>query len=457
MKSLKFLTLVFFCNIIILNSNAQNFSSLNVGKNAGVNGLFTNPASIANSNYKWDVNLIGASGSVAFGYNDGLDSVTKRGIKGDKVASYLQNNIKINGLLNVDVYGPSAMLSINNKSSIAISNRYRVLASAKDVGGLFTQNKSDSLVSLKGLPIQKANFNEWKEIGITYATTIARNEKQIITAGITTKYITGASNNYFRASNLSGTAFIGEKEYISNASGRLEIGNSVDENEKSKGRGFGTDIGFVYEKLNTSNDKQVASTPYKYRLGISILDIGFVNYIADNKTFADYTIHIPAGEKFETKVLDDKTLLEAKAYLDAKPAYFTNNNPKQKKYTVSLPTTAVINFDYAVTNKLFVDLSTQISMIDKDNLYSTYIPNSISIVTRYENKLGAVFLPVSYNELSKFNVGIGAKIGAFYFGSNSIFTSVIGKFKQVDFQAGVRFGIKTNGICNKIKSLGTKE
>jgi hypothetical protein len=55
MKNFKFLTLVFFCNIIILNSNAQNFSSLNVGKNAGVNGLFTNPASIANSNYKWDV------------------------------------------------------------------------------------------------------------------------------------------------------------------------------------------------------------------------------------------------------------------------------------------------------------------------------------------------------------------------------------------------------------------
>ncbi len=452
-SNLKILMLIFLSNIIVLSSKAQNFGSLNVGRNAGISGLFINPASIANSNYRWDVNIVGGSGSMALGFNNDIDSVLKKGIKGNNITTSLNNNIKINGLFNVDIYGPSAMFSITNNSSVAVSVRHRVLATAKDLGGLFSQKIADSLVSLIGLPVQKANINEWKEIGITYATTVSKSEDHIITAGITTKYITGASNNYFRATDFSGTAFSGEKEYITNTKGRLEIGASVDENEKPNGKGFGTDVGFVYEKLNNSSNKEATSTPYKYRLGISILDLGFVNYVADNKSFADYTVHIPAGEKFETKELDDKTLLETKAYLDTKPTYFTNNNPKQKKYAASLPTTAQINFDYAITNNLFVDLATQISMVDKDNLHSAYIPNSISITPRFENKLGAIFLPVSYNELSKLNVGIGAKIGVFYIGSNSILNTVAGKFKQIDFHAGVRFGVKTKHITNHFVDL----
>jgi hypothetical protein len=49
---------------ISLNLFSQNFPGSRSGNYTGVNGVFNNPASIADNKYRWDVNLFSLNGNV---------------------------------------------------------------------------------------------------------------------------------------------------------------------------------------------------------------------------------------------------------------------------------------------------------------------------------------------------------------------------------------------------------
>jgi Family of unknown function (DUF5723) len=436
------ITLLLVIATLVKDASAQGFAGFRTGKNAGVNGVFFNPASIARSNYKWDVNLGSIDATFLFDAATGLDTVFKKSGKDELFQDYVKSSFKINGAINLDVYGPSMMMAIDENSSIAITSRFRAMANATDVGGFAKMNENEGLYTFIGEKKQKGNINMWKEIGATFATTLSKTDKYIVTSGISAKYLTGGANKYMSLDNFSGTANVTGEPYLTNTYGRVALGSSVDDFEKGTAKGFGTDIGFVAERLNDEVKGKVFKTPYKYRLGVSILDIGAIKYHTNNESYGDYNIHIAPNEKLILAELDNKTGTELKNYLDNKTGYFTNNNPQQRSYTVSLPTSALVNFDWAINHNFFVDMSTQISLIDKDNLYSAYQTNYVAVTPRYEGRIFSLYLPMAYNEVSKLTAGVGVKFGPLFIGSNSFFTSMADNFNQVDIQLGLRLGLK---------------
>ncbi len=444
---MKQITLIKLAMLVLMTSlmlelNAQGFAGFKTGKNAGVNGVVYNPASIARSNYKWDVNLLSVDAGVLFDAVTGLDTIFSGSGKGELFQDYVKNSFKINGAMNFDVMGPSGMMAIDENSSIAVTSRFRAMANITDAGGFAKMRENEGNYTFTGEPQQKGNINMWKEIGVSFATTVAKTEKYIITSGISAKYLTGGGNQYISIDNFSGTANTSADPYLTNTYGRIAIGSSVDEFEKGTAKGLGTDMGFVIERRNDEVKGQVFKTPYKFRLGVSILDIGAIKYHTNNESYGDYNIHIAPNEKLNVAELDNKTGTELKNYLDSKTAFFTNNNPSQRSYTVSLPTSALVNFDWAVNRNFFVDVTTQVSLIGKDNLYSAHQTNYVAVTPRYEGRIFSVYLPVAYNEVSKLTAGVGVKLGPVFIGSNSFFTSMADNFNQADIQVGLRLGLK---------------
>jgi hypothetical protein len=427
---------------LMLEMNAQGFAGFRTGKNAGVNGVFFNPASIARSNYKWDANLVSIDAGLLFDAVTGIDTIFKKGGKGDVFQDYIKNSFKINAAMNVDVYGLSAMMAIDENSSIAVTSRFRAMANFNDIGGFGKMNENDGVYTFIGEQQQKGSINMWKEVGVSFATTVAKTEKFMMTAGISAKYLTGGANQYGSIDNFSGTANISGEPYLTNTYGRVALGCSVGEFEKGTAKGLATDIGFVIERLNDEDDSKVFKTPYKYRLGVSILDIGAIKYHTNNESYGDYNIHIAPNEKLNIAEIENKNGTELKNYLNSKPAYFTNNNPIQRSYNVSLPTSVLVNLDWAVNRNFFVDVTTLVSLIGKDNLYSSHQANYLSITPRYEGKIFSLYLPVAYNEISTLTAGVGLKLGPVFISSNSFFSSMVNNFNQVDIQAGLRFGFK---------------
>lgn len=445
-------SLFLFCISISILGFAQNFPGYNTSNYSGVNGVFSNPANVAGSKFKWNVNLLGLNAGVA-NNNASFSLKNIASTFDDDVDSLLFGDSKKNtsGLVNLDIQGLSFMFDVSKKSSIAFTSRIRVMANIADLDGQFIQSINDNLSSstfpltLQSNKNQKIIVNGWTDWGVTFGHTFLDKGPHFFKAGVTAKYLAGATNNYANIDNLNGTLddnILGDV-YLTNATGKVTIGVAgIDFSDDDadftdavnfKSSGFGADLGFVYEYRPGNNDA------YKFKAGVAVLDVGSVKYTPDPTQSGSYTVNIPQGQQWFPEDLDDKSLSEIKDYLDASP-YFTNNGASSASYKVSLPTTLQVNVDYAAAKNFFVNLGGQINLVPNSNIYSSFYYNSFMLTPRFENKVFGVYLPLSYNELSGFNAGLSFRAGPVFFGSGAIINAAMDKSKQADFYFGVRFG-----------------
>ncbi|MEI9942777.1 MAG: DUF5723 family protein [Chitinophagaceae bacterium] len=441
-------------SIFSITAFSQNFPGISSGNYSGVNGAFTNPANIANNKYSWNLNLLSLHAGVV--NNNASFSLKDIGSSFDDADSvFFGNSAKsTSGAISTDIHGPSLMIS-GKKNSFAFTTRLRVMANIVDMDGQFIQSISNDLSSSTTFPFalksnqnQKFILNGWTDWGVTYGRVLSDKGNHLFKAGITVKYLAGATNSYINIDNLKGTLDddITGDVYLTNATGRVAMGvGGIDLSDddfdvadalKFKGHGIGADIGFVYEYKKGNS--------YKFKAGIALLDIGSIKYKTNTNQSGDYNINVPNGAHWYPSDLDDKSVSEINDYLDGSP-YFTNNPGIKSEYKASLPTTLRLDLDYAVTKKLFIALGSNINLIQEKSIYNSFYYSTVALTPRFEGRRLGIYLPISYNTLSKFNAGVSLKLGPLFIGSGSVLTALMDKSKQADFHFGFQFG----GLRNK--------
>ncbi|MGN6435752.1 MAG: DUF5723 family protein [Agriterribacter sp.] len=436
---------------------AQNYPGYRSGNYSGVNGAFFNPSNIADSRYRWNVNLFGIHAGIASNSLSFKLSNINETIEGDNTDSLLFGNSRkmANGAVNVDFFGPSFMFNINKKTSIALTSRVRAIANVMDVDGNFVQsiqNDFDGTLpyafSSKGS--QKIAINGWSDFGVTLGRVLLNNGQHFVKGGITLKYLAGSGNTYINVDRLQATIDqdIETNVYFRNATGNVGIGYAgIDfENFKARdalkfnGRGFGGDIGFVYEYRP---DADILTEPYqnkyKFKFGVALLDVGSIKYKPKPEERGHYTINVSDVQQWHPEDVSGMSVSEIKEYLDNSP-YFTSNLENVSSYKVSLPTNLQLNADYAISRKLYVELAGRINLAKKDNYYNSFYYNTVSLTPRFEIRHWGIYLPLSYNDISKFNAGVSFRLGPVFFGSGSIFTALLDRSKQADVHFGINFG-----------------
>ena len=119
---MKKLLLLALSGALFSNVHAQAFSGLSTGNYSGVNGLFSNPANVADSRYRFDINLFSMQALAA---NDQA-SFTLRNIysnfKGDSLSNQVfgKNAGAASGMLQLEFRGPSVMFNVA-KNGFAIT------------------------------------------------------------------------------------------------------------------------------------------------------------------------------------------------------------------------------------------------------------------------------------------------------------------------------------------------
>src|SRR5688572_2789958 len=110
---------------------SQQFTGYNYDNYAGVPGMVQNPAILAGSKYKMNVNLFSVS---ALAGNNAYEFKKSRLFNFDfsdmnEGVDYFKsnNNDKKNLWVNADVLGPSAMITINPRNGLGIYTRARTL------------------------------------------------------------------------------------------------------------------------------------------------------------------------------------------------------------------------------------------------------------------------------------------------------------------------------------------
>lgn len=455
------LTILVLLNLFTLFLEAQvPFTGFRTGNYSGVNGVFYNPASIVDSRYRWDINLM--STHVAVGNNFASFQLRKLPalLKNDSLSidsMFLKSKkATLAAMVNTDITGPSVMFHVNARLSMALTTRFRSFVNISDVDKAFAQTISNQ-ISNATYPYQaQSSYNQhlsvnaWAEYGVSGAYILMNQEKHFLKGGLSLKYLAGYGNAYLSLNRIGGTLNENSAgdDYLTGTSGSISGGiggllvDQIDHTNafRFRGKGAGLDFGLMYEyrpdhETLTGHDQN----KYRFKVGLALLDVGSIRYKTDTTYSGGYQVNIPAEpQRLQINQYENKEFTEVKSMLQSN-AYFSRLTAPAS-YRVHLPATLQLQVDWNIGHGFYVDLATQLSLHNKNRIKTPFYPNQVTLTPRFEWKSIGCYLPISYSGLTSFNAGFSFKAGPFFIGSGSILTAWLGQSRQADFHIGVRFG-----------------
>ena len=416
----------------------------------GVAASFQNPALIANSRLYKDINLAG--GGFSFYHNvEYIQDTTSTG------SNYLydvlgmpKNNAKLNyykqnrpaldkGYMMLRELGPSYMLDRGNDAfSVTLSSRqFLSFNRIPDVIARLIKNgfADVATVAKRSYAFEqsmRAAGMAWTELAGTYARRLPSSSNDLITVGVTLKFLMGQGGAYVYVNSLS-AQFQNTMNVQVNQS-NLQSGislpydytatNNVGWDKKfSSGKGIGADLGFtlihrrfISETVNSSMYCNQEFEDYDYRLSVALLDVGAIKFkhnarsiTASNTTPLSYNMRnfsVYNTQEGINQVLDFYNISGA----DTLNTY--------KKFSVLLPSALSVQYDIRITDRIYTTLATVIAVPMGKN--AIVRPSQVAFIPRYENDHFEVSLPFSLYEFSKPRLGLAARIYCLTLGTDRL-------------------------------------
>ncbi len=460
-----------------LTAKAQSYLGYLTDNYSGVNSVIANPSNIVDSRFKTDINLVGAS---VFFSNDYYGLKAFDAIKDDfdfDLDAKKTPTINNNAIINTDILGPSFMFNISKKSSIAVFTRVRSFVNVHEINGESIDKIDNDFDENNDFVLNEGDFyatgHGWTEIGLTYARVLMDKEKHFLKGGVSLKFLQGIGNIYTRGKN----ATINYDADGTDLGGGFTTGNVISSGDISYGRsadfdnddyefeipknatGFGLDLGFTYEwrpgyanYTSTNADgetyTQKDKNKYKIKVGLSLTDLGAINY-KDGLEEA-FDINNPTG-------ISEEDIENEDSFEDILNNLYSRTN-SQNSVKAILPTALHLNVDWSLNNHFYVNLNSDIAITSKNKENVNSIANVASLTPRFESKWFSFYVPMSLVQYNGFQVGAGLRAGPLYIGSGSLISLFSDKSNGADVYAGVKIPVYQSkpkdkdgdGIINKL-------
>jgi len=461
---MKKIALILLCFHNVISVFAQQYLGIRSSNYAGVQSACLNPSSIADSKLKWDLNVLSTStvfdNTFLFIPRDSLHVFGFKNIINDIIYQRQfythfdpQHPDKLyNVTLSNELLGPSFMINTGKRSAIGLTTAARSYTNINDITGHFAQN---AFVYLGVPDLWNKTFHDstatlntmgWLEYGLTYSRVIYKNERNEVKGGVTLKYLQGIAAGYFKNTNLNYNIINEANLVFTNSSidyGRTDYNTLIHTNGNQHlihGDGFGASVGFTYlhfknlseENMNDGNEKR-----YVYRIGISALDIGSIDF---DKYSAAYHLQADTARYSNWKTGHIYNNIQFDRTLSA--VFYNNDSAKSLQadhFNMKLPAAISLQADWNFYRNFFVN-ATIIKSIRNKNNPGAIRPDVYSITPRYEKAQFELSIPVSllYYGHWQPRIGIAARAGCFFIGGDALGGLLkLNDFEGADFYAGI--------------------
>lgn len=438
---------------------AQTFVGYEIDNFNGIHGVMVNPGNIVQQKNKAELNLISYGSSVGTDLAEVDITDIFNVFTGDFDLVKLNNGLSDNNnaFANEEIIGPSFVADINDKYSFSVFTKLRKISNYTNVNGNLFVGIANGFPE-EDFNIDQNNFDAtshtWGELGVSLGREILNayvnsNEIHFAKAGVSVKWLRGMGVELDSSATIIGgysaaanqLNLNGDFSHLNN--GTLNPGLS-DLLEKT-GQGIGVDIGVVYERRTRSStdpdveDDYRALNQYRYKIGLSVLDIGRISYGTAN--LQNYNLNgIVNTTGFQntsnvTQVLEDN-----------------NFSPRSSpgKLKMGLPTRLRAEVDFKFMPNWYVNLVGNYSLVDKDNLYNNNMLNTGIFTLRYETRKISGYLPVTVGKFGRvnvsevgFDVGLGVNIlGFLHVGSGNLLSELIPSKNPSISAANLFVGVK---------------
>lgn len=453
-------------SIISFSANSQIQQGLRTSNYSGVNSLQLNPSAFQYSPLKWDLNIV--SGGL-FIENDYLfiensnfinllghngpfrfrSTLPEAVIQEDDPQALYYNffdaTSDLNNSINAFAGLPSLAFRIdkfsfgiyaNVRSAIGINNLDEDLDYFSLDRWIEGEQKSIDPIRIAGM--------QWAEIGFNAALKLKETEFSKWYGGLNLKYLRGFDGFYLNSSNTTSATEVNDTLSFSGGPYKygLATGNLNDQGLfQGNGNGAGMDIGFTFIRKNINK-----SRPYLWRLGASIVDLGFVKF---NQNSQEHLL-----QESDLYTADKASIVNATSALELLQltSEQTTGNPNQTliddRFTLFTPAMISIQFDYSFNKEWFLSaqlnrrLNLSARMVDRENILASSI--------RYEKKNWEVGIPITLFDDSDLRTGLWFRFYYLTIGSDHLRSLFINdpQFTGTD----IYFAIKVNPFSGKRKS-----
>jgi hypothetical protein len=461
---------------LAVTSNAQELWGIVTSNFAGSTGTLLNPCAINTSKLYLDINII----TIDAFFENNYAFVHKEDYK---PFDFLKGNFP--------EYGPDAMpfdhyTNKNNKyfyASELIKGPSFMLSSGLHAYAVHTGVRS--LFSANAIPQDIANFGYYGleyeeqqninyksknfgsagiligEVGFTYAYSFRKISMEDWTAGITVKRFFSPGGGYLRTNDLDYIVVNDTTINIKNLN--AEVGYSLpldydnndfpDSGPLIKGGGWGFDIGVTFQNKVLSYQKKRITrlcsqryVDYYYKIGISLLDIGFINFKtnAQQNAFNNVSEYWVNVDTLDFNNMNDMRRTISDVFYGDPEASSVSNEIR-----MHAPTAFSIQGDYRITKKWYAGAV----WIHPVRLGSSYIrrPAQVVLIPRYETPHLEFSLPFSLYDYHHPRLGFSVRYHVLTFGSDD-FLSLLGFTNFTGFDLFVALKINyRKGNCGKFR------
>jgi len=419
--------------------SAQDFKSFVNDNYSGVSGMFYNPANIADSRYKFDMEMLGAAVRVENNWFQ-MDPSVIFNIKSLSDSNFIKkyfSEIKSDdpkfGYQSAEVRVLSFMLNISDNSAIGFSARVREIINIDNIDPAAAElmmNKN-FVEDLLYKPLHYRDMSQsvvaWAEYGLTYSQVFMSEKKHFLKAGITAKLLQGMGAVYLYEKNLGYQ--LDDKNIATDVIADVKFGVSSNVEDIMKYKfaakpGLGIDFGVVYEfrpkykdfKYDMDNKTDMwrkDQNKYLFKVSFSMLDYGSMKFKKEFNS-NDFLIQEDSLDLNNIDISSMQSLADSlynQGLINGTDPY----------YNYRLPTTFNIDIDYNIGGGLYANLGGRIAFNQGFNYYSKahYLSNA-SLSIRYEKGLFGVSVPFHYNQYGSFDLGLGLRLGPLWIGSSNL-------------------------------------
>jgi hypothetical protein len=469
------LALLFFTGSLL---QGQHTVGLVSGNYAGSAGTVINPSSIANSWLKADISLFSASGFVEnnYFYLPAPEGTIRNIITGEytfpfiskpygkgqrSVRAYYNDQSQKNIFVQSRVTGPSAMFSWRDHvfavriGSRAVSSTRRVpydVANFSYYGMDFKPQHNIYYV--------RQNYNmasmAWYELNLSYATVLKRSHTNHWSAGITIGPALGYSGAYITSYD---TRYIVYNDSILNVELLdAELGLSLPfDYEKDvadwlspmvRGLGWGMDIGITWQYRDRSYQKKYPGNfyikrfdDYKFKIGVSIVDIGWIRFTRNAEQHAYDNV---SNNRINTNEMEYDNIRDELDYTSELFYGSPDASLRARQFSIYLPTAFSVQMDYRAYENVFVNAILMVPAWFIDPIIER--PVVLAVTPRFESEFFEINIPLVLYDYRYPRIGVAVRLAGLTVGSDNLAGFLRGKdITGVDFYISYKVNLRNDG------------
>ena len=490
------------------SSYSQNYLGVSSSNYAGTMGMDIQPASFVDGRFRFDLNLFSLNFNAYQNFGAFDASILPKWWKGsfEDQAAIDSWSVDADPALEPDYFGGysflpkrydknstgvlgfntnlqfdllNVMFHINPKIAIGFGAKIRSITNIDNIDPklayLAEQELEDEDFWNTEINEELINVNNmtWAEYGFNYSQIIKEEGEHFLKAGANLKYLAGYAAAYMFSNNFRYDLYNDDTtQFLSGDFGygySESIGELADENidqsgmfgtPKPSARGFGLDLGVVYEwrpeykdyKYDMDGEMNLWArdqNKYKVRVGLSLTDLGGMSFKKGglSRDFSVQTSNLFDLNTFETA--DD--LVGVDGIIDSligqstaagNTEWTAGEKDVESSFFMRTPSAFSFQVDYHIWKSFYVNATGIFNIISRNRDAKVRVPNQFSVTPSFDFAWLGVHLPISMNSYSGFKAGVATRLGPLTMGVTdfrALFAA--GNVRGVEFFAGVHVPI----------------